>query len=127
MADVCQNVDEYIAAFPKAVQNVLQQVRTTILQAAPDAEEVIKYAIPTYVLHGNLVHFGAFKNHIGFYALPSGSKQFSQELSVYKVGKGSVQFPLSKPMPLQLIAKMVRFRVKENKEKQALRKKLTTS
>lgn len=109
-----QTIDEYIAGFPEAVQQVLEEVRAVIKAAAPDATEAIKYAIPTFVLNGNLVHFAAFKNHIGFYATPSGSEAFSKELSIYKTGKGSVQFPLSEPMPLKLITKMVKFRVKEN-------------
>ena len=92
----------------------MEQIRNTIKQAAPEAEEAIKYAMPTYVLNGNLVHFAAFKNHIGFYPVPSGIEAFKQELSVYKGAKGSVQFPLDKPMPLDLISKIVKFRVKEN-------------
>lgn len=117
------SIDAYIAIFPKEVQAVLAQVRATIQQAAPEATETISYGIPTLELHGKLVHFAAFKNHIGFYALPSGTTAFQEQLAAYKMGKGSVQFPLSQPMPLQLITAMVKFRVAENKEK-ALKKKV---
>ena len=117
------SIDDYIAAFPKAVQNVLTQLRATIQQAAPEATETINYGIPAFVLHGNLVHFAAFKNHIGFYALPSGTAAFQEQLAAYKMGKGSVQFPLNQPMPLKLITAIVKFRVKESKEK-ALKKKV---
>ncbi|KIA97498.1 hypothetical protein OA88_21225 [Flavobacterium sp. JRM] len=112
-----KTIDEYITGFPVAIQAVLEQVRQTIKKAAPNAKEKISYAIPTFTLNGNLVHFAAFKNHIGFYALPSGNEAFQEELSVYKSGKGSIQFPLDKPMPLDLITKIVNFRVKENLEK----------
>ncbi|ELR72595.1 hypothetical protein C900_00974 [Fulvivirga imtechensis AK7] len=110
-------IDEYIADFPVDVQNILQQIRQTIAKTAPDAQEAIKYAIPTFVLNGNLVHFAAFKNHIGFYPTPTGTEEFKKELSVYKSGKGSVQFPLDKPMPLDLISRIVEFRVKESLER----------
>jgi uncharacterized protein YdhG (YjbR/CyaY superfamily) len=109
-----QTVDDYIATFPKSVQGVLESVRETIQQAAPEATEKISYGMPTFDLHGVLVHFAAFKNHIGFYATPTGHAQFQKALSKYKCGKGSVQFPLSEKMPLELIGKMVTFRVKEN-------------
>ena len=112
-----KNVDEYIAGFPKDTQALLTQMRTTIRQAAPDAEEVISYSMPAYRYHGMLVFFAAFKNHIGFYATPTGHETFKKELSVYKEGKGSVQFPLDQPLPLGLISKIVKFRVKENLEK----------
>ncbi|NVO12040.1 MAG: DUF1801 domain-containing protein [Bacteroidales bacterium] len=110
-------IDIYICGFPNEVQILLEQVRSTIRQVAPEAEETIKYAIPTFVLNGNLVHFAAFKNHIGFYPIPSGIEAFKKELSVYKQGKGSVQFPLDQPMPLELIAKIVKFRLEENQRK----------
>ena len=110
-------VDSYIASFPQEVQALLQQVRKTIQQAAPDATEAIKYAIPTFILHGNLVHYAAFKHHIGFYPAPTGIKAFEQELSPYKQGKGSIQFPFDQPLPLELITKIVRYRVKQNAEK----------
>lgn len=112
--EVPQNVDEYIAAFPANVQKVLQQVRTTVKKAAPGAEEIISYAMPAFRLKGNLVYFAAFKSHIGFYSLPSGNAAFKKELANYKTGKGSIQFPLDKPMPLALITQIVKFRVEEN-------------
>lgn len=115
-------VDEYIAAFPRDVQDILKQVRATIKKAAPDAEETIKYRIPTFVLNGNLVHFAAFKNHIGFYPTPSGIEAFKRETAEYKFAKGSVQFPIGKPMPLGLIEAIVKFRVAEVKKKSAVKK-----
>ena len=117
------NTKEYIASFPPDIQKVLEQVRATIKKAAPEATESFKYAIPTFEQHGNLVHFAAFKNHIGFYPTPSGSEAFAKELAAYKQGKGSVQFPLDKVMPLDLIARLVKFRVKENEEKQKTKKR----
>lgn len=113
-----QNIDEYIAAFPKEVQSILQLVRTSIRKAAPDAEETINYQMPTFKLQGDLVHFAGYKNHIGFYPAPSGIEAFKKQLSVYKGAKGSVQFPLDQPMPLELITKIVKFRVKETMEKE---------
>jgi uncharacterized protein YdhG (YjbR/CyaY superfamily) len=118
-----ENIDDYIAGFPPDVQEKLQQVRATIRKAAPDAEETIKYQLPTFVLNGNLVHFGAFKTHIGFYPTPSGINEFQKELSAYQGAKGSVQFPLDEPMPLALISKIVKFRVKESQQKPAAKKK----
>ncbi|TDQ09205.1 iron chaperone [Pedobacter metabolipauper] len=112
-------IDEYIADFPEDIQEMLQQVRESIKKAAPYAEEKISYAMPTFTLNGNLVHFAGYKNHIGFYPAPSGIEKFKEELSVYKGAKGSVQFPLNKPMPLALISKIVAFRVKENLNKLA--------
>jgi uncharacterized protein YdhG (YjbR/CyaY superfamily) len=109
-----KNIDDYINDFSPEIQKTLQQIREVIQKAAPGAEETIKYAIPTFTLNGNLVHFAAFKNHIGFYPIPSGIKAFEKELSTYKRGKGSIQFPLGEPMPLKLISKIVKFRVKEN-------------
>ena len=117
------DIDEYIAGFPKDTQKILKQIRATIKEAAPEAEETISYAIPTFTLKGNLVHFAAFKNHIGFYPAPTGNEAFKKEFSVYKTGKGSVQFPLNKPMPLDLITKIVKFRVKENLQKAKTKKK----
>lgn len=113
----CKTIDEYIATFPKNIQILLEEMRATIRKAAPDAEERISYAIPTFKLNGNLVHFAAFKNHIGFYPTPTGIEEFEEELSVYKQGKGSVQFPLDKPLPLNLIIRIVEFRKKKNNEK----------
>jgi uncharacterized protein YdhG (YjbR/CyaY superfamily) len=112
-----KDIDEYIAAFPDDVQQLLQQVRATIQKAAPDATEDIRYAMPTFRLNGNLVHFAGYKNHIGFYPAPTAGEAFKKELSVYKTGKGSVQFPIDQPLPLSLITKMVKFRVKEMAEK----------
>lgn len=109
-----KNIDQYIAAFPDEVQKRLQQMRDTIRKAAPEAEETISYAIPTFKLNGNLVHFAAFKNHIGFYPGPSGIEAFKKEFSVYDGAKGSVQFPLDKPLPLSLVSKVVKFRAREN-------------
>lgn len=111
------NIDEYIAAFPKDVQKKLEEMRATIRKAAPDAEEAISYAIPTFKLHGNLVHFAAFKNHIGFYPAPRGIEAFKNELARYEGGKGTIQFPFDEPLPLSLISKIVKFRVKDNLER----------
>jgi uncharacterized protein YdhG (YjbR/CyaY superfamily) len=112
-----KDIDTYISTFPKDIQTILEQVRKTIKQEAPAAKETIKYGMPTFVLNGNLVFFAAFKNHIGFYATPTGHEEFKKELSPYKSGKGSVQFPLNLPIPFDIITKIVRFRVKENQEK----------
>ncbi|GBF43556.1 hypothetical protein LPTSP2_28570 [Leptospira ellinghausenii] len=112
------NIDEYILSFPKEIQNILNHVRKIIREEAPNAKEAIKYAIPTFILDGNLVHFAAFKNHIGFYALPSGNNKFQKEISKFKSGKGSIQFPIAEPMPDELIRKIVRFRIKENETKE---------
>lgn len=110
-------IDDYIAGFPKDVQVILEELRATIRKAAPEAEETINYQIPTFTLNGNLVHFAAYKNHIGFYPTPSGIAAFKKELSAYEGAKGSVQFPIDKPLPLRLITKIVKFRVKENLER----------
>lgn len=117
------SIDAYISTFPKEIQKVLTLLRATIKASAPDAEETIKYGIPTFVLHGNLVHFGGYTKHVGFYPAPSGIEAFQKALSVYKTAKGSVQFPLDTPLPLALITKIVKYRVKENlrKEKQKVR------
>lgn len=118
-----QNIDEYISSFPADVQEKLIKMRAAIRKAAPKAEETIKYAIPTYTLNGNLVFFAAYKKHISFYPAPRSSPEFKKELAVYKGGKGTVQFPIEKPLPLGLIGKMVKFRVKENLEKVKLKAK----
>lgn len=118
------DIDAYIAAFPPDVQKKLQEIRATISKAAPEAEETISYAIPAFKLNGNLVHFAAFKNHIGFYPAPSGIEAFKKELSAYEGGKGTVQFPLTEPLPHALITKIVKFRVKINLEKGKVRKKV---
>ncbi len=116
-------VDEYIAMFPPEVQKKMREIRATIHAAAPQATEKISYQMPTFVLDGNLVYFGGFESHIGFYPIPSGIEAFKEELSRYKQGKGSVQFPLDQPMPLDLIRRIVLFRVEENKKKAAAKKK----
>jgi uncharacterized protein YdhG (YjbR/CyaY superfamily) len=118
-----QTIDDYIAGFPPDVQTVLEKIRRTIRKAAPDAQETIKYRMPTFTLKGNLVHFAAFKKHIGFYPVPTGIEKFKKELSVYKGAKGSVQFPLDQPMPLALIRKIVRFRVRESLARAATKAK----
>ena len=112
-----EDIDSYIASFPEETRKLLQQLRITISKAAPEAKETINYGMPTFTLKGNLVHFAAFKNHIGFYPTPSGIEALKKELSVYEGAKGSVQFPLAKPIPFDLISKIVEFRVKENLKK----------
>lgn len=107
-------IDEYIARFPPDIQAILQQIRATIRAAAPEATEKISYQMPTFSLNGNLVHFAAFKKHIGFYPTPTGIGQFKDELAAYTNAKGSVQFPLNKPIPYDLIARITAFRVQEN-------------
>lgn len=117
------NIDKYIAQFPKETQQLLKQIRALVNQAAPEAEETIKYGMPTFVLNGNLVHFAGYKNHIGFYPIPTAIKAFEKELSIYKRGKGSVQFPLDKPLPLSLIKKIIAFRIAENLQKKESKKR----
>jgi uncharacterized protein YdhG (YjbR/CyaY superfamily) len=112
-----QTIDEYIAGFPAHVQEILEKVRLTIIKAAPNAREKISYQIPTFTLEGNLVHFGAFKEHLGFYPASTGIEKFKNELSAYESSRGSVRFPLDQPIPFNLISKIVRFRVKENLER----------
>lgn len=112
-----QSVDEYIETFPESVRQKLQKIREVIHKAAPDAEEVISYQMPTFKLKGNLVHFAGYENHIGFYPAPSGIAAFKDELNDYKWAKGSVQFPLDQPLPFDLITKIVKFRVQENSNK----------
>ncbi len=111
---VPKSINEYIECYPEEVQSLLNGLRKTILKSAPGAEETIKYSIPTFTLNGNLVHFGAYKNHIGFYPAPSGISAFRKELSPFKVSKGAIQFPYNKKLPLSLISRIVKFRVKEN-------------
>ena len=122
-----QTIDEYIAGFPEDIQAILEKIRMTIREAAPEAKETISYQMPTFTLYGNLVHFAAFKKHIGFYPVPSGIEKFKKELSVYKGAKGSVQFPLDQPIPYDLISDIVKFRVQESnaaaKKKQETKKK----
>ncbi len=110
-------IDKYIAAFPKEVQEILNKLRAAIREAAPEAEETINYQIPTFTLNGNLVHFAGFKQHIGFYPTPSGMEKFKKELAIYQGAKGSVQFPIDKPLPLGLVKRIVKFRVAENLKK----------
>ena len=109
-----KTIDEYIAGFPDDVQEILEKIRMTIRKAAPDAEETIKYQIPTFTLKGNLVSFAAYQKHIGLYPAPTGTLKFNKELSVYRAAKASVRFPLDKPIPLDLISQIVKLRVKEN-------------
>ncbi len=110
-------IDDYIKMFPQDIQTILEMLRQTIREAAPEAEETISYQMPTFRLNGNLVHFAAYKKHIGFYPTPSGIEAFKEELSVYEGAKGSVKFPIEKELPLELISQIVKFRVKENLEK----------
>ena len=112
-----QSIDDYIMMFPTEVQKKLQSIRKLVKRLAPDAEERISYQIPTFYLHGNLVHFAGFKNHIGFYPTPRGISSFAKELSKYKQGKGSVQFPLNEPIPMDLIGRIVEFRLEVNRKK----------
>ncbi len=112
-----KDIDTYIDSFPEDIQHKLQQMRTTIKEAAPQATEKISYQMPTFFLNGNLVHFAAFKNHIGFYPIPSGIEAFKQELSPYKSSKGGVQFPFDQELPLDLVTRIVKFRIEENLKK----------
>ena len=116
-------IDEYIADFPKDVQARLQKVRAAIRKAAPDAEEAIKYQIPTFVLNGNLIHFGGYNNHVGLYPGSKPIEAFKDELTRYELSKGTIRFPLDKPLPLGLIGRITKFCVKRNLEKAAARKK----
>ena len=115
------SIDEYIATCPKDIQKTLKELRATIKAAAPEAEEKISYQMPTFAQKGNLVHFAAFKNHIGFYPTSSGTAAFKRELSKYDSDKGTVRFPLDKPLPLKLISKIVKYRVAENLKKAELK------
>lgn len=117
-------IDEYIAGFAKDVQEILQKIRTTIRKAAPDAEETISYQIPTFTLKDKyLIYFAAYKKHISLYPVPTGDAEFNQQVSVYLKGKGTLQFPLDKPIPYKLITKIVKLRVKENLERAAAKAK----
>jgi uncharacterized protein YdhG (YjbR/CyaY superfamily) len=118
-----RTIDEYIAGFPNDVQEILEKIRMTIRKAAPDAEETIKYQIPTFTMKGNLLSFAAYKKHIGVYPAPAGNAEFRNDLSVYRAGKSSVRFPLDKPIPFDLISKIVKFRVKEHLERAAVKGK----
>lgn len=124
MATKAQNVDEYITGFPQETQKALEDVRATIKKAAPEAEEMISYAIAAFKLNGRgLIHYAGNKNHIGLYPVPAGDDEFRKEISVYKSGKSTIQFPLSKPMPLDLITKIAKFRIAENSQKLKVKKK----
>ena len=112
-------VDAYIAGFPDEVQAILEKVRSVIHEAAPEAQEAMKYGIPTFVLNGNLVHFGGYARHIGFYPTPPGIEHFKAELAEYELSKGTVKFSLERPIPYDLIRRVVEFRVAENVEKGA--------
>lgn len=118
-----ENIDQYISEFPEEIQVILEEIRTTIQNAAPKAIEKISYAMPSFYLNGNLVYFAAFKNHIGFYPTSSGIEAFQDEISHYKNSKGAVQFPINQKIPLALITKIVKFRVKENELKIKTKKK----
>jgi len=119
-----KNIDEYIAGFPADVREILEKIRMTIGRAAPDAEEKISYRMPAFTLRGNLVHFAAYKNHIGLYPAPTGTVEFNKELSVYRAAKNSVRFPLDRPIPFDLISQIVKLRVKEDLDRaEASRKK----
>jgi uncharacterized protein YdhG (YjbR/CyaY superfamily) len=123
MRAAAENIDSYIAEFSGDIQKKLNDMRNTIRKAAPEAGEAIKYSMPTFTLHGNLVHFAAFKNHIGFYPAPRGIDAFKKELSRYEGSKGTIKFPLDSPLPLALISRIVKFRVKDNLEKAKRKKK----
>lgn len=117
-----ENISDYISNFPAQIQVMLEDLRETIRETAPEAEETINYGIPTFTLNGNLVHFAAYKKHIGFYPAPSGIEAFQSELSGYQMAKGSVQFPIDQPLPLELIRRIVAFRKQENLSNEKKRK-----
>ena len=121
MKKTFKNIDDYIAIQTPEVQILLEQMRETIKNAAPEAEELISYNMPAFKYHGMLVYFAAYKNHIGFYATPTGHSEFKEELSIYKQGKGSVQFPLNQALSLELISRIVKFRMEENLKKVQLK------
>lgn len=112
-----KTIEEYIGTFPKKVQDILQKLRKIISKSAPNAEETISYQMPTFKLKGNLVHFAAYKNHIGFYPTPSAIEAFKKELSSYETSKGAIKFPMNKPIPFDLVRKIVEFRVRVNLSK----------
>lgn len=117
------SIESYIGQFPAEVQQILREIRQVIKEAAPEAEEKISYQMPTFYLNGNLVHFAAFKHHIGFYPTPSGTEAFEQQLLPYKRSKGTIQFQLNQPIPYDLIRQIVEFRVRENESKVSARPK----
>ena len=118
-----KDIDQYIAGFPPDVRASLRKIRAAIRKAAPRAKEAIKYRMPTFTQHGNLVHFAAYENHIGFYPAPRALDEFKQELSAYEGSKGAVRFPLDKPVPLGLIGRIVKFRVKQDRERADAKRK----
>ena len=117
------DIEAYISGFPEAIQKLLQEIRATIKKAAPEAEEVISYGMPAFRQNGMLVWYAAFKNHIGFYPIPSGIEAFKEELSAFKGTKGSVHFPFDKPLPVDLISRIVSFRLSENMIKESVKMK----
>ncbi len=118
-----QTIDDYIATHAPEIQAILEQIRATIQAAAPEAEEAISYQMPTFKLQGNLIHFAAYKNHIGLYPTPSGIEEFEEELAPYKRAKGSIRFPLDQPIPYELISQITHFRVSENLAKAEAKKR----
>jgi len=118
-----RTIDEYIAGFPHDVQVILRRIRLTIRKAAPDAKEVIKYQIPTFTLRGNLVSFAAYQNHIGIYPVPKGTERFQKQVAGYKSAKSTVRLPLDKPVPFELISRLVKFRVRETRGSRVVRRK----
>jgi uncharacterized protein YdhG (YjbR/CyaY superfamily) len=121
-SDKAATIDEYIESFPKDIQKILKEVRATVRKAAPRAEETIKYGMPTFTYKGNLVYFAAFKKHLGFFPAPTNDPSFEKALSLYKTGKGSIQFPYDQPMPLSLITRITRWRIQQNSKKEAAKK-----
>lgn len=118
-----QTIDDYIAGFPPDVQKMLEKIRQTIRKAAPKAEEGISYQIPVFKLEGNMIFFAAYKKHVSVYPAPRASQEFKAELAAYEGGKGTVQFPLDKPIPYDLIARITKFRVKDNLARAAAKSK----
>jgi uncharacterized protein YdhG (YjbR/CyaY superfamily) len=123
MSAKVKTIDEYIAGFEDDIQKTLQEIRNFIKSVAPEATEKISYGIPTFYLNGNLVHFAAFKDHYGFYPTPSGIDEFEKELAPYRSGKGTLRFPVNKPLPWKIIKKVIHFRVKENLNKKRSKSK----
>jgi uncharacterized protein YdhG (YjbR/CyaY superfamily) len=117
------NIDEYISGFPKDIQILLEQIRAVVRKEAPEAQEVISYGMPAFKFYGILIYFAAFKNHIGFFPTASGIRKFQNELTDYQCSKGTIQLPYIKPLPIELIRKIVKFRVQENLEKAESKKK----
>lgn len=116
-SSVVKTIDEYIEGLPKGVQRILSELRFTIEKAAPGATEKISYRMPTFYYNGNLVHFAAFERHIGFYPTPSGIVEFQDELKKYHTSRGAIQFPIDEPLPLELVTRIVKFRVEQNAER----------